>query len=451
MYQIFVLLLFIFISVQADIAVTAEARKGLYLTVYKNFGIVKDSRNVDLPKGVNKIRFEGVAAGINSNSVFLEWPENVKIELLSQCYEFDLVSPAKLLEKYVGKQLEIAPFRGTGTDTATQTAELISIHGEEPVFRIGTQITFGNIGQLMFPYMPDNLYTKPTLIWEIEAAQRQNVELAASYLTEGITWDAGYVVYIDKKETGGSFAGWISFDNQSGFDYRDARVTFAAGDVHRVSSAPQRHGRLTSHDIAGQTGDLYLYTVNRALTITDNQVRQVEWIPKVKIRIRQITCVDYGDTDTGTGANEPVAVRSAIEIENSESNGLGMPLPPGIVRVFRIDGNANNWFVGEDRLEDTPVKKSFLVRTVTVNDIRASRKLEVRRKGDNTEEVRQITLTNNRNKDVLLRVRDNIGGKARLLNSSQAFSRIDGPRVEWDLTIKANQTHTLSFTVQTRG
>ena len=137
----------------ADIAVTVDARKDLQLTVYRDFGVVKDIRKINLPDGANRIRFEGVATGINTESVNLEWKSGTGIELIGQSYEFDLVSPVKLMEKYVGREIEIVPRKDQWPDTGLQIAELISIHGQEPVFRIGTKITFGDIGRILFPYI----------------------------------------------------------------------------------------------------------------------------------------------------------------------------------------------------------------------------------------------------------------------------------------------------------
>jgi hypothetical protein len=434
-YFVFLMAVMIFNSnVFSDIAVTSEARKNLQLTVYKDFGVIKDSRLINLPQGTNKIRFEGVATGILSSSVFLEWPSATQIQLISQSYEFDLVSPHKLMEKYIGKELDLIPRREIWKDSIPKSVELVGINGDAPVFRVGTRITFGDIGQIMFPYMPDNLYTKPTLIWDIQSLKRQESELSATYMSEGLSWKPGYVLQLDLKNGVGLFSGWITIDNQSGMDFKDAQVSVVSGKVPRFNVQQPS----VTPSISDQ--DYFLYSINTPLTIEDQQEKQIEWIPQVTVYIKQTFMVEF---DSEKGKNSSLA-NVKIEIENNENNGLGMPLPEGVMRVFKKDNKENRWFIGENLLNSTPTKQAFSTVVNGVGEI-SGEKAKIS-KEDSKDDVFEIALVNKKDSAVTIIVKDLLGN-SKLLSSSDHY-RVNENTIEWIIKVPAKNTYRLQYHLQ---
>jgi hypothetical protein len=436
------LFLFVFAgSMFADIAVTVDARKDLQLTVYRDFGVVRDIRKINIPEGGNRIRFEGVATGINAESVNLDWVSGVGIELIGQSYEFDLVSPQKLMEKYVGKEIEIIPSKNLWPDTTIQTAELISINGKEPVYRIGTKITFGDIGRVLFPYMPDNLYTKPTLVWNVFIPKRQETEIAANYLTEGISWKAAYLLIIDKTDEVGSFGGWITFNNESGLDCKNAQITFVAGDVRRIRE--KKMSAVTSGDAVKnlqQYGDYYFYAMNQRVTLLSNHSNQVEWIPRGQVNLNQSY---YVEVNSDAVAPLSINVFSAIEVVNDSSNGLGIPLPEGIVRVFKRDANNDNRFIGENRISKTNPGSTFIVPIGKSDGISAVRK-------SLSNDTYMIEITNRKNRQINLKLSMDVNGKI-LTDASKQYRKLDDASFEWDITIKSKESFKLTYTLKRKS
>ncbi|MBN1761282.1 MAG: hypothetical protein JW863_23355 [Chitinispirillaceae bacterium] len=436
MRQVFLWVSLFLSTVYADIAVTPDARKDLQVTVYRDFAVVKDIRKINIPEGANRIRFEGVATGIDPETVNLDWKSGVEIELISQSYEFDLVSPTKLMEKYVGKEIEIVPSKEQWPDTAVKTAELISINGKEPVFRIGTQITFGDIGRILFPYMPDNLYTKPTLLWNVLIPKRQETEIVATYLTEGISWRVGYLLQVDKKGESGSFGGWITFNNQSGLDCKNSQVTFVAGDVKRIS------GRSSNELAAGarhgfqENGDYYFYGMNQRVTLFSNHSNQVEWIPPVQVKLKPGFFAQL-DADDVEGLDNPT-VYAAVEVENVASNSLGIPLPEGILRVFKRDSNDDTRFIGENLLDDTKTSQQFFATIGKTDGITITRK----KAGKGSPN--QIEIRNGKDKTISLRLLlDSRGRKVR--ESSRKYRIVRGTSLEWQMMIKSKEVFKITY------
>src|SRR6266705_3406042 len=219
-------------------AITREDQKDVMVTIYNgNLGLVKDTREVRLDAGTLEVQFADVAAQIDPTSVHLKsLTDPAGLKILEQNYEYDLLTSAKLMEKYVGKKVRLYQ-----TDGTYHEATLLSTNG--PIFEINGQIHMGHSGQLVLPALPENLVSKPTLVWLLrnQTARPQRVE--ASYLTGGITWKADYVMVLNAADTLSDLTGWVTIDNKSGATYGNAALKLVAGDVNRAPE-PRRDGRL---------------------------------------------------------------------------------------------------------------------------------------------------------------------------------------------------------------
>src|SRR5215813_4675842 len=159
-------------------AITRESKQDVMVTIYNgNLGLVKDTREARLDAGMLEVQFADVAA--------LTDPAGLRI--LEQNYEYDLLTSAKLLEKYVGKTVRLYQSNGT-----YQEATLLSTNG--PIYEINGQIHMGHPGQVVLPALPENLVSKPTLMWLLRSAKAATQRVEASYLTGGISWKSDYVM-----------------------------------------------------------------------------------------------------------------------------------------------------------------------------------------------------------------------------------------------------------------
>ena len=153
--------------------------------------------------------------------------------MLEQNYEYDLLNPQKLLDKYVGKEVKLYTKNPYTEREEVVTATLLSNNGQ-PIFKIGDEITFGHPGRIIFPGVPENLNAKPTLVWMLENNLPSAQKIEASYLTNGINWRSDYVVTLNDKDDKADLSGWVTIDNHSGATYKNAKLKLVAGDVNRV-------------------------------------------------------------------------------------------------------------------------------------------------------------------------------------------------------------------------
>src|SRR4030095_420709 len=141
-------------------AITRDDQKDVMVTIYNgNLGLVKDTREARLDAGTLEVQFADVAALIDPTSVHLKsLTDPTALRILEQNYEYDLLTSARLLEKYVGKKVRLYQSNG-----AYQEATLLSTNG--PIYEINGQIHMGHSGQVVLPALPENLVSKPPLVW----------------------------------------------------------------------------------------------------------------------------------------------------------------------------------------------------------------------------------------------------------------------------------------------
>jgi len=371
----------------AQMKSTSEQRSEVSITVYnQNFGLVREVRDIDLANGRVALEFRDVAGQIQPETVAIKsllGPNQLRV--LEQNYRFDLLSPAKLLEKYVGRKIKVYRYNEkTGREDAFE-AEVLSV-AERPVLKINGEIAFDFQGRFAFPEVPANLIAKPTLVWLLDStAPKQKVEV--TYLTRGMTWQSDYVFVINQDDTGGDLTGWVTLQNQTGATYTKAQLKLVAGDVQRVSDYSRQRGYYPPPAAPGAgaaTGfkeegffEYHLYTLQQPTDLLENEQKQVTLLEaqgvKVQKRLMFFGAQYYYRGNYGqVASNQKVGVY--LDIENKEANHLGIPLPKGVVRVYKADRSGAKQFIGEDRIDHTPRDEKIRIKMGEAFDVVGDRK-----------------------------------------------------------------------------
>ncbi len=271
-----------------------SSRTALAITAYtQDLGLVKDTRTLELPAGETTIRFEDVAARIDPRTVAIRAvgdPDAVTV--VEQNYVFDLISPAKLMEKYVGHEVELIE---TDQQLQTQTtkATLLSTN-DGYVYRIGDRIAVGFPGRVVLPELPEELYARPTLLWRLASASAGKHPVEVSYLTGGLGWEADYVLVVSADDAKGALTGWVTLTNESGARYDDATLKLVAGTINRAAP-PMEKFRAMAQDRAMAAPafaeeaffDYHLYTLDRKVTIAENEKKQLRLLGGAGIALAQ--------------------------------------------------------------------------------------------------------------------------------------------------------------------
>ena len=453
-----------------DQTTTARDRQSVNITVYNsNLGLVRETRRLTLPSGRIALRFADVTALIRPETVHLASltaPSSLRI--LEQNYQYDLLNPAKLLDKFVGREITLVLRRfqnNTETFEPVQ-ATLLSNNGGQ-VWRINGQIVINpsNITEMRFPDLPKNLVATPTLVWDVENRESVAQTIEASYLTGGMNWRADYVLLVDAADAKGDLQGWVTLTNGSGASFEDARLQLVAGDVNRVSDQ-RTYGvadAMLRKEVASESQfqeqgffEYHLYTLQRPTTIRDNETKQVSLIEAAGFDVKK-EFVLSGQRYYYTNYNNPgqpikEKVGVFIQFRNSQQNKLGMPLPAGTVRLYKKDDKGNQQFIGEDRIDHTPKDEDVRVKVGDAFDIVAERKqTDYKVIAPNVYEYAyEIKIRNHKETPVNIVVNEPIGGDWEMISSSFEAKKTAAFSAQFNVPVAKDGEATLSYRVRVR-
>lgn len=443
-----------------------EDQTGIALTIYNvNLGLVKDQRELRMPKGTGELKFMDVASQIIPTSVHIKSLVNAdSFQVLEQNYEYDLLNPQKLMDKYVGKEVKLYQKNPYTEREEVVSATLLSNNGG-PIFKIGDEITFGHPGRVIFPGVPEDLISKPTLVWLLENSLSSLQKVEASYLTNGINWRADYVVTLNDKDDKADLSGWVTIDNKSGTTYRDAKIKLVAGDVNKVKDEVMyQRGMMKMAEAAARPApqfkeeeffEYHIYTLQREATVKENQTKQISLVNADDIRVKK-ELVFYGaQYYYRSSYGESISNRKVgvyVEIANRKEDNLGIPLPKGTVRVYKKDSEGSLQFVGEDSIDHTPKDEKVRVKLGDAFDVVGARKQTDWKKiaYDTYEAAFEISLRNHKKEDVVVRVIEPIPGDWTMLSSSHEYKKTEAFTAEFNIPVPKDKETKLTYRVRMR-
>ena len=443
-------------------SVTAEHQKEVALTIYNgNLGLVKDIREVALPPGAHEVKFMDVAAQIDPTTVHLKSLTDAGgLRILEQNYEYDLLNPQKLLEKFVGKTVKLMVGDGTLVD-----AVLLSTNGG-PIYRINGQIYLGHHGRVILPDLPENLISKPTLVWLLQNRTSRPQRVEASYLTGGLTWKADYVVVLNARDDGGDLSGWVTIDNKSGATYPDAALKLVAGDIHRAQTRREMRDALEYAAKAGAAEpsrqfqqeaffEYHLYSLDGRTTVKQNQTKQISLLQAAGLpitkQLRYYGASQYYRSQWGTPvSNQKVGV--FLEIANKEQHRLGMPLPKGTIRVYKAASDRSLQFIGEDIIDHTPKDERVKIKMGEAFDVVGERtQRDWRKIAPGLYETEwDVQLRNHKQEDVQVTIIEPVPGDWEVVRSSHPYEKIEAHTLQYVVKVPKDGKTTVNYRVRMR-
>jgi hypothetical protein len=454
-------------------AVGTEGQR-LSITIYNNdLALVQDIRPVDLPAGRNRVELRDVSSAIRPETVSLT---GRGIGVVEQNFDFDLLTPAKMMEKAVGREVQIIRTNpGNGAETR-ETATVLSVN-DGVVLRIGDRIEVlrddGVPTRVIFDRVPENLRARPTLTVTVEAEGSGRRDATLSYLTSGLGWKADYVALFDERAGRLDLQGWITLANQSGTPFTNAEVQLVAGDVNSGQPLygrggrgyrppppppPPRLGMVQAGTETGQGGqplaDYYLYPLPERTTVAQNQTKQVGFVDSQGVEARKI----YEYRQFGFESQEqPSGADVTVQFNNGRAGGLGAQLPAGTMRIYVRDQAGDPKFIGEQPIGHTPQGSDLVIKTGDAFDVTVQPTLVSQ---DGVRDSRDRTYTrvsmryavrNARPEPVTVVIRSQPGwGDYNVREESLPSRRIDAGTRTWSVAVPANGETLLTFTADNR-
>lgn len=453
------LALFLLATLLSSHCISADNQK-LSLTVYNNdLALIQDTRTVDIASGISRVELKDISAKIFPETVAFS---SSGVSIIEQNFDFDLLTPEKLMQKAVGQQVQIIRVNPGNGAQVTEAATVLSVN-DGVVLHIGDHIEVLNSEaiptRVIFSKIPDNLRATPTLSVTVDSSSAGPRNVALSYLSAGLSWQADYVALLDEKNNKLDLQGWITLSNRSGTTFENAETRLVAGKINSTRSelytSYNQSWRGGTSSGANQKNvspfaDYYLYTLPSKTTIANEQTKQIGFVEANGINA--IKSYRYRTTNFSS-LGEPENAEVVIQFKNSSEEGLSAPLPAGVVRVYVRDAQGNPKFIGENRVDHAPKGSTLGVQIGEAFDVTiqptvvANEQIGSKRRRYSMEYL----VRNARNNDVSVEIEQSAGWRdSKIISENLKSSQIDAYRWRWSVPVKSNDETKLSFVLETK-
>ena len=440
--------------------VGVNAQSHVAVTIYnENLALVRDQRSINFQKGLNDIAFIEVSTMIRPETSLFH-VQGGGVEMLEQNFDFDLLTPAKLLEKSVGGKVRFAVWDEALKQEKIVEAEVLSVTGGV-VLKIGDRIETQLPGRIIYDQVPVNLRARPTLVLKLDSEVAGSKQVELDYLTGGLGWKADYVASLSADETQLNLTGLVTLTNQSGITYANAQLQLVAGDLNLVRDGmvggriqPPVATKSTAADQLQQESlfEYHLYSLPRPTTIAQNQTKQVVMLTGEGVKVvkeYRFGGITNGYTDV-MGDREMVNASVRIQFSNTEAFGLGLPLPKGIVRVYKNDSKGQAIFVGEDAIQHTPKGEDVTLTLGNAFDVTArAKQTDFSKIAKNVYETAyEVEFKNAKSEAVEVTLVESVPGDWRVLQQSVAGKKINASQMQWKVIVPANGKTVFTYKVR---
>ena len=456
---------------------SATEQTALAVTIYNgDLALVKDARRVRVNNGDNRLAWRDVSARMQPETALLRALDGRKLQLLEQNFDFDLLTPRTLLEKSVGESVRVIRNQPiTGVEISEFAAVLAANDGV--VLRFADRVETGVPGRLAFSGVPASLRDRPTLsmLFRTEvpapaygpASADHAMEL--TYLTGGLTWKADYVAELSAKGDSVDLSGWVTLTNTSGTAYPNARLQLVAGEVNRVApdhkAMPMLQRAMAVAEAAPPMQqeslfEYHLYTLDRLTTLLDRQTKQVALLSAQNVAVtKEFRLVGANWYYGGQHGDLGQKLKPGVFMEFANQGGaLGVPLPKGVVRVYRKDSAGRAQFIGEDRIDHTAKGETVRLKLGEAFDITADKKqTEFQRvapgyggRGGVIETAYQLEIRNAKSDPVTVTVIEPMPQDWQMVQESLAHKKANATTAVWQVPVPAQGATVLTWRVRAR-
>lgn len=455
---------------------TAADQTALAVTIYNgDLALVKDARRVKLGSGENLLAWREVSARMQAETALLRSMQGQRLTLLEQNFDFDLLTPRKLLEKSVGEAVRVIRTQPvTGVEYSEHATVLAANDGV--VLRFGDRVETGIPGRLAFAGVPTDLRDHPTLSMLFKTDAPGNgyqggteQELELSYLTGGLSWKADYVAELAAAEDSIDLNGWVTLTNNSGTRYPNAQLQLVAGEVNRAQPdrlrAPVMMKAMAMAEAAPQMQEeslfeYHLYTLDRKTTLADKQTKQVALLSAQKVGVNKefrLTGGDWYYYNQQGELGKKMKPGVFMEFANKGEQ-LGIPLPKGIVRVYKKDSAGRAQFIGEDRIDHTAKGEMVKLKLGEAFDITAD-KIQTdfqkiagafNARGGVIESGYQMEIRNAKRENIVVTVVESMPSEWQMLQESLPHKKASAQTAVWEVPVPAEGKAVLTWRVRVK-
>jgi hypothetical protein len=454
----------------------AHERTNVDLTIYnQNLSLIREERNINLSNGISSVIIPDIPSTIDGTSLhFMSLTDPLGVRVLEQSYQYDLVSQVKLLEKYIGRNVEFIRLNEeTKKEYKVEGKLLSSSFSGGLVAEIDGKVEINPSGRLVLPSLPEGLILKPQLEWLVETTKPGEHKTEISYLAGSLSWNANYVALLDKSDSKIDMTGWVTLFNNSGTTFNDAGLKLVAGDVNIVK---KDFDRVRTMELAAKAAEpqfrqtelfeYKLYTLQRRTTLRNNETKQIELINGRNVDAKKVFIYDglsdqwrywlndYSYRNQGSfGQQSNQKVGVFVILKNDSKSGLGIPLPKGNVRVYKRDDDGKEQFIGEDQIDHTPKDEEIKLYLGNAFDIvgeRAQKDFKSFAGGRIVEETIEIKVRNHKKEAIEVLVYEHPWrwSEWKITNSNAKWEKVDQSTLKFPVNVGKDDESVINYTIR---
>jgi hypothetical protein len=423
---------------------------GPNITIYSDVALVEELRTLTISAGEKDYLIEDLPKTLLPDSVLFRPLK--EIELIEQ--EFlpaQELTGWQLLQNAVGQEVEVTVARGLVPKTYRGTLlsvedgiVLQEVTGRVQIIKEFSEVSLAQLGE----------YRKaPALRWRIQSDSSREVQGKLSYLASGLSWSAYYTAILNESETQMALTSWVTVQNTSGRDYKNAKLTLIAGELRRLAPPAPISPPRTVVPLAAQEKELetkptfeyHQYEFPRRITLTDRQSLELSFI-----RADAVTVSKHYVYEAALSPHVRVEIRSV----NDGAHGLGIALPAGVVRLYKETQDGIQ-LIGEDSLGHTPTGEKIALVPGMAFDLKADRVLKDRQVVGRDElgrelyrDTYEITLRNQKDSDVVIEVKERLQGTWKIVSAEPSYEKLDASTVLFTVPVKARAAAKVTYTVE---
>jgi len=431
----------------------------LNVTIYnQDRALVKDERQVKLNQGINNLSFAGVSANMMPQSALLK---GFGISTREQNFNFDLLTHNAMMTKSVGSMVTVEYIDPATGKKSTEKAKLLAYNDGRPVLLIDDKIETNYPGRVIFNSVPTELRADPTLTMSVFSESKGTENLQLDYLTTGLSWQADYVGRLNTDETKMDLNGFVTLTNRSGAVYKNAQLQLVAGAVNVVEEYRESRRHMVAAkayvmmDAAGANlapealTDFYIYTVPHKTDLLSNQTKQVALLTTTDLGIQKTYELNYPFSVYAV-EQKNMKPQIYVSFENTQNNKLGMPLPKGVVRLYKEDQKGLTQFVGEDRIDHVAENGTVRLHIGESFNLTADMKRTAHKKlSDKLQQgTYEVTFKNGSDVKADVRLMLDFPDDFKLMEESQKGERMNSNVMRWVVSVPAKGEAKLTFRVQ---
>jgi hypothetical protein len=465
-------------------------RSGVDLTVYNsNLALVREERTIEFVRGVNHLIIPEIPATIDGTSLhFASLTDPPSVRVLEQSFQYDLVHQAKVLEKYIGKEIEFIRLDESTKKEYSVKGRLLAsgwfsqgggdqyYFGGSMIAEVDGKIEMNPAGRLVLPSLPEGLILKPQLAWLVTCSNPGKHKTEISYLAGQLSWSCNYVAVLNSSDNQLDLTGWVTLTNHSGTSFKNAGLKLVAGDINLVQQQENAAGftlKSIQVDRAAQQQfqqkelfEYKLYSLQRRTDVGDNETKQIELTSAAGVKARKAFIYDgmsenwrywsnnasYRTQGTfGQQSNTKVGV--FVNFRNEEKAGLGIPLPKGKVRVYKKDDDGKEQFIGENEIDHTPKDEEIKLYLGNAFDIvgeRAQKDFRTVVSGHVVEETFEIKVRNHKKESVEVLVYEHPWrwNEWDIPKTSSKWEKVDQTTIRFPVTIEQDGEKVVTYTIR---